>query len=104
MMVRPVNENDFDRRFAKGFGRSQTTKTTADDHYPRCLRSLLIRPIDRIEIGIVHQSFLKLLRAEISENLQFTCRPLTQAFVFFIAVDWAQLTIFDPFENSRILR
>src|SRR5207244_6251787 len=44
MMVRPVNENDFDRRFAKGFGRSQATKSAADDHYPRCPRRLLIRP------------------------------------------------------------
>jgi hypothetical protein len=85
MMVRPIDENDFDRRFPKGFGRRQTAKTAADDHYPRSLRRLLIRTIDRIEIGIVHQSFLKLLRAEISENLQFTCRPMTQAFVFFIA-------------------
>jgi hypothetical protein len=29
-MVRSVNENDFDRCLAKGFGRSQTTKTAAD--------------------------------------------------------------------------
>src|SRR5207244_1977583 len=56
MMVRPVNENDFDRRFSKSFCRSQTTKTAADDHYARCLRPLLIRAIDRIEISIVHQS------------------------------------------------
>src|SRR2546430_12065220 len=54
MMVRSINENDFDRRFPKGFGRSQTTKTAADDHYPRCLRRLLIRTIDRIQISIVH--------------------------------------------------
>src|SRR2546423_15192738 len=54
MMVGSVNENDFDRRFPKGFGRSQTTKTAADDHYPRRLRRLLIRSIDRIEISIVH--------------------------------------------------
>jgi hypothetical protein len=53
-MVRPVNEKDFDRRFPKGFGGSQTTKTAADDHYARCLRRLLIRTIDRIEISIVH--------------------------------------------------
>src|SRR3954447_18908496 len=71
MMVRSVNENDFDRRFPKGFGRSQTTKTAADDHYPRCLRDLLIRAIDRIEISIVHHPYLKLLRPEISENLVF---------------------------------
>jgi hypothetical protein len=56
MMVRPVNENDFDRRFPKGFGRSQTTKTATDDHHSRCLRLLLIRTIDRIEISIVHSS------------------------------------------------
>jgi len=49
MMVRPVNENDFDRRFPKGFSRSQTTKTAADDHHSRRLRRLLIRTIDRIE-------------------------------------------------------
>src|SRR5207249_7895614 len=54
MMVRSINENDFDRRFPKGFGRSQTTKTAADDHYPRCLRRLLIRTIDRIQVSIVH--------------------------------------------------
>src|SRR5436309_9211078 len=71
MMVRSVNENDLDRRFAKGFGRSQTTKTAADDHYPRCLRRLLIRTIDRIEISILHPLFLKRLSAEISENLGF---------------------------------
>jgi hypothetical protein len=35
MMVRPIDENDFDRRFPKGFGRSQTTKTAADDDHPR---------------------------------------------------------------------
>src|SRR5947209_17537160 len=35
VMVCPINENDFDRRFPKGFGRSQTTKTAADDDYPR---------------------------------------------------------------------
>ena len=34
-MVRSINENGFDRRFPKGFGRSQTTKTAADDDYPR---------------------------------------------------------------------
>jgi len=32
-MVRPVNENDFDRRFPKGFGRSQTTKTPTNNHH-----------------------------------------------------------------------
>jgi hypothetical protein len=57
MMVRPVNENDFDRRFAKSFGRSQTTKTAANDHYPRPFRLLPIRTIDRIEIRIVHSLF-----------------------------------------------
>src|SRR6266478_4415433 len=71
MMVRPIYENDFDRRFPERFGRSQTTKTAADDHYPRCLRRLLIRTIDRIEINIVHPLFLKPLSAEISENLGF---------------------------------
>jgi hypothetical protein len=35
MMVRPIDQNDFDRRFPEGFGRSQTTKAAADDHYPR---------------------------------------------------------------------
>src|SRR6478736_6658652 len=70
-MVRSIDENDFDRRFAKGFGRSQTTKTAADNHHPRCLRRLLIRTIDRIETSIVHPSFLKLLRPKISENLCF---------------------------------
>ena len=57
MMVRSVNENDFDRRLAKGFGRSQTTKTAADDHYARRLRPRLIRAISRIEIRIVHPLF-----------------------------------------------
>src|SRR5437762_14369917 len=75
MMVRPIDENDFDRRFPKGFGRSQTTKTAADDHDPRCLRPLLIRAIDRIEISFVHPFLLKLLRPEISENLGFSRRP-----------------------------
>src|SRR2546430_3112244 len=56
MMVRSVNENDFDRRFAKGFGRSQTTKPAADDYYARCVGVPLIRTIDRIEISIVHSS------------------------------------------------
>jgi hypothetical protein len=56
MMVRSINENDFDRRFAKSFSRSQTTKTAADDHHPGRFRSLLIRTIDRIEISIVHSS------------------------------------------------
>ena len=35
MMVRSIDENDFDRRFPKRFGRSQTTKTAANDDYPR---------------------------------------------------------------------
>src|SRR5437016_4488339 len=56
MMVRSVNENDFDRRFPKGFGRSQTTKTATDDHHSRRLRFPLIRTIDKIEISIVHPS------------------------------------------------
>jgi len=38
MMVRSVNENDFDRRFPKGLGRSQTTKTAANDDNPRPVR------------------------------------------------------------------
>src|SRR4029077_1547481 len=71
-MVRSIDENDFDRRFPKGFGRSQTTKTAADDHYSRCLRLLPIRIIDRIEISICHLPFLKLLSAEILENLSFS--------------------------------
>src|ERR1700688_388992 len=37
--------------------------------------------------------FLKLPSPEISENLQFICRPLTQAFVFLVAGDWAQLFV-----------
>src|SRR6266576_1486979 len=57
MMVRSVNETDFDRRFAKGFGRSQTTKTAADDHYAWRLRPRLIRAKSRIEIRIVHPPF-----------------------------------------------
>jgi hypothetical protein len=56
MMVRSVNEDDFDWRFAKGFGRSQTTKTAADDHHARRLWPRLIRAISRIEIRIVHPS------------------------------------------------
>jgi len=55
-MVRPVYENDFDRRFPERFGRSQTTKPATDDHHSRRLRRLLIRTIDRIEISIVHSS------------------------------------------------
>src|SRR5205807_10437437 len=55
MMVRSIDENDFDRRFPKGFGRSQTTKPATDDHHPRRLRPLLIRTIDGIEISIIHQ-------------------------------------------------
>src|SRR4029077_8756757 len=62
-MVRPVNENDVDRPLPKGFGRSQTTKTAADDHYPRCLRRLPIRTIDRIEISIVHPFFSQASKA-----------------------------------------
>src|SRR6266481_9657130 len=55
-MVRSIDENDFYRRFPKGFSRSQTTKTAADDHYPRRLRRLPIRTIDGIDIRIVHPS------------------------------------------------
>src|SRR6266568_8543714 len=57
VMVCPINKNDLDRRFAKGFCRSQTTKTAADDHYARRLRPRLIRAISRIEIRIVHPLF-----------------------------------------------
>src|SRR3954451_17989352 len=72
MMVRPVNKNDFDRRFSKSFCRSQTTKTAADDHHPRCLRSLLIRSIDRIEISIVHLSL----------SQAFQVRNLRESWIF----------------------
>src|SRR5205807_5048274 len=63
MMVRSVNKNDFDRRFPKRFGRSQTTKTAADDHHPRRFRRPLIRTIDRIEISIVHPSISQASKA-----------------------------------------
>jgi hypothetical protein len=33
-MVRSIDKNDFGRRFPKRFGRSQTTKTAANDDYP----------------------------------------------------------------------
>src|SRR5713101_3242515 len=62
-MVGPVDQDDFGRRVPKGFGRSQTTKTAADDHYPRCLRRLLNRTIDRIEISIVHPSLSQASKA-----------------------------------------
>src|SRR6266849_491297 len=63
MMVRPVNENDFERRFAKRFCGSQTTKTAANDHHSRRLRLLPIRTIDRIKISIVHQSLSQAFEA-----------------------------------------
>src|SRR6266446_1627707 len=66
MMVRSIDENDFDRRFPKGFGRSQTTKTAADDHHARRLRSLL-RTIDRIQVSIVH-----LFLSQASDSRNFT--------------------------------
>src|SRR5207244_8049089 len=50
MMVCPINENDFDRRFSKSFGRGETTKTATDDHYAWPFRLLPIRTINRIEI------------------------------------------------------
>jgi hypothetical protein len=56
-MVRSIDENDFDRRFPKRFGRSQTTEAAANDHYARPFRLLPIRTIDRIEIRIVHSLF-----------------------------------------------
>src|SRR6266568_3234333 len=56
VMVRSIDENDFYRRFPKDFGRSQTTKTAANDHHSRCLCRPLIRIIDRIEISICHIS------------------------------------------------
>jgi hypothetical protein len=62
-MVRSIDENDFDRRFPKGFGRSQTTETATDDHHSRRLRRLLIRTIDRIEIRIVHPLFSQASKA-----------------------------------------
>jgi hypothetical protein len=62
-MVRSVNENDFDRRFPKGFGRGQTTKTATDDHHPRPFGLLAIRTIDRIEIRIVHSLFSQATKA-----------------------------------------
>src|SRR5205085_2044959 len=57
-------------------------------------------PLIELRLASFIHPFLKLLRPEISENLQFTCRPLTQAFVFFIAVDWAQLFV----EQLRLRR
>jgi hypothetical protein len=73
-MVRSIDENDFDRRFPKRFGRSQAPETAANDHYSRPFRLLPIRTIDRIEISIVHPFFLKPLSPEISENLGFSRR------------------------------
>src|SRR5215469_15806086 len=35
MMVRPIYQSDFERRFPEGLGRSQTAKTAAHDHYAR---------------------------------------------------------------------
>src|SRR4029077_14955848 len=55
-MVGSIDKNDFDRRFPKRFGRSQTTKTAANDHYTRPFRLLPLRTIDR-EIRIVHSLF-----------------------------------------------
>jgi hypothetical protein len=76
MMVRSVNENDFDRRFPKGFGRSQTTKTAANDHHARRLRFPPIRPIDRIEIRIVHLSL-----SQAFERRNFTKTPVSYRLV-----------------------
>src|SRR5437773_4049684 len=69
-MVRSIDENDFDRRFPKGFGRSQTTETTTDDHHSRRVRRLLIRTIDRIEISIVHSSVSQAFEAR---NFRESC-------------------------------
>jgi len=74
--VRSIDENDFDRRFPKGFGRSQTTETAANNHHPRCLRLPLIRTIDRIEISIVHPSLSQASGGRISENPGFSRRRL----------------------------
>src|SRR5713101_7012204 len=72
MRFRPINENDFDRRFPKGFGRSQTTKTAADDHHSRRLRLPLIRTIDGTEISIVHSSL-----SQAFEPRNFTKTPVS---------------------------
>src|SRR4051812_12760398 len=56
MMVRPVNENDFDRRFPKDLRRRQTAEAPANNHDPRRLRVPPVRTIDRIETSSVHPS------------------------------------------------
>jgi len=56
----------------KGFGRSQAPKTAADDHYPWCLRRLLIGTIDRIAISFVHP-FL----SQAFESRNFTKTPVS---------------------------
>src|SRR4029077_1954812 len=66
-MVRSVNENDFDRCLAKGFGRSQTTKTAAGYHYRSIFDVCLSAPLIELRLASFIRRFLKLLRAQISE-------------------------------------
>jgi hypothetical protein len=75
MMVRPIDKNDFDRRFPKGFCRSQPAEAPADNHYARDVRIPGVGFIYRDDIGVPHCSvsvshlFLKILQAGISGNL-----------------------------------
>jgi hypothetical protein len=73
-MVRPINENDFDRRFAKGFGRSQTTKTAANNHHSRRLRLPALGAIDRIEISIVHSFLSQAFESRNFRKTAVSCR------------------------------
>src|SRR5262249_52660605 len=69
VMICPINENDLNRRFAKGLGRGQPAKSAADDHYAGGVRFMPVGTIGRIKVSIVHYSYFKLLSAEISVNL-----------------------------------
>jgi hypothetical protein len=73
-MVRPINEDDFDRRLPKGFCRSQAAEAPANNHHPRYVRVPGVSFIYRDSIGVRHclvfpsHLFLKRVQAEISEN------------------------------------
>src|SRR6267142_3607795 len=107
-MVRSIDENDFDRRFPKGFGRSQAPKTATDDHYSRCLRLLPIRTIDRIEIGIVHPLFSQAFEPRnFSESWQrrqtWNCEIIDFPNVLSVSKKRAH-QILDKYNNRQICR
>jgi hypothetical protein len=105
MMVCPVNKNDLDGCFAKGFGRRQATEASSDNHdswFPG------IGGVNRIAIIVCHiqECFLfslKILQPGISENRLAELPPDTGQVptIFVVVIETAEMQD-DTIEASEV--